>query len=334
MSSEAYSRRLAQRVRLNRQILENKYWFLPVYDKGHENYMPVGRGDVSSDHCGRWVSYHICEDVDAHKGVVKNGVDYTDMMVVRNKHLWCHRSACPICFIRGWSVRQAMFIDARLAVAVERGFGKVEHVIVSPSKEDYDLSESALRVKARKIAVASGVNGYCMIFHGFRIDRKRDVLAWRPHYHILGFVDGGYDRCRRCKGGDCYGCDGIQGRCYRAYQKSGYIVRVLDERQTVYGTCWYQLHHSTIRLGIKRFHVVTWGGRCAHNNFKTGELKPMAEQVCPICEGEMDRVFYVGERRFAKNVGDVDYKAWFAVHVSEIDDFIDAVGSRVSKEYG
>ena len=44
LNVEAYKRSLAQRVSLNRQILQNKYWFLPVDNKGHEDFVPVGRG--------------------------------------------------------------------------------------------------------------------------------------------------------------------------------------------------------------------------------------------------------------------------------------------------
>jgi len=329
VSPEAYNRSLAERVSLNRQILENPYWILPVDDKGHENYVPVGRGVKSSNLCGVHVSYDVCKDVEAHRGVVKNGVDYTDTIGVRHKHLWCKKSGCPVCFIRGWSVRGARFIDeARLQVAVERGFGDVEHVVVSAPKKDYGLSEMVLRKRARAVLSACGIEGGCMIFHGFRVDRERSVLVWSPHYHILGFVAGGYDRCRRCKGGDCYACDGVEGRCYRAYRENGWIVRVLPKRKTVYGTAWYQLHHATIRLGIKRFHVVTWFGRVAYNNFKSGELKPKAEVACFICGGEMTKHFYVGERRIPKNIGDVGYKPCFAVHVSESDYFVEGVGSR------
>ena len=41
VSAEAFNRSLAQRIRLNRAILTNKYWMLPVDNKGHEDFMPV-----------------------------------------------------------------------------------------------------------------------------------------------------------------------------------------------------------------------------------------------------------------------------------------------------
>lgn len=326
-SIELQNRSISARVRLNRQLLQNLYWCLPVDDEGHENYMPVGRGVKSSTLCGVHVGYNVCKDVEAHKGIVKNGVDYTDTIGVRHRHLWCKNAGCYICFIRGWSTARARKIEARLSLAVEREYGVVEHIVVSAPQEAYGLSEYVLRKKARAVLASCGIVAGVSIFHGFRVNKERMVLAWGSHYHVLGFVDGGYDRCRECKGGDCYACDGIQGKLYRAYRENGWIVRILDKRETVYGTSWYLLHHSTLRLGVKRFHAITWFGRCAYNNFKTkGLIDCKAEIKCFICGGEMVKCFYTGKLSFAKNVGDADYEPFFAVPVSESDNFIEVVG--------
>ena len=329
-SIELQNRSISARVRLNRQLLQNLYWCLPCDDTGHENYTPVGRGVVSSGHCGVHVGYDVCKDVEAHKGIVKNGVDYTDTIGVRHRHLWCKNAGCPLCFVRGWSTTRARKIESRLDLAVERGFGAVEHIVVSAPQEAYNLSEDVLRKKARSVLLSCGIFAGTMIFHGFRVDKERMVLAWGSHYHSLGFVDGGYDRCRECKGGDCYACDGIQGKLYRAYRETGWIVRILDKRETVYGTLWYLLHHSTIRLGVKRFCAITYFGRMAYNNFSTKGLldECKAESKCFICDGEMVKCFYVGKLSFAKNLGDVDYQPFFAVPVSESDNFVKIVGSR------
>lgn len=52
----------------------------------------------------------------------------------------------------------------------------------------------------------------------------------------------------------------MEGRCYRVYRDNSYIVRVLEERKTIFGSGWYQLNHATVRVGVKRFHVITWFG--------------------------------------------------------------------------
>jgi len=302
----------SRRLKLNRAILNNKYWWLPVDDKGHSNYEPVGRGVQSSVSCGRWAGLDICKNFEGHEGIILNGEDCTRKVVNRHRHWWCHKSSCPICFVRGWSVRGANHITGRLLKGVELGFGKVEHIIVSPSVVDRDLPESVLRKKCRKALFDCGVVGGCMIFHGFRIGRrrKRGVLVWSPHYHCLGFAEGGFDRCRHCKGADCRACDGgFMGKAYLLYDENGYIVDVKDERESIFGTAWYQLHHSTIKLGVKRFHAVTWFGSCGNRKFKS--LKVAVKSLCRVCDEEMVRAVYVGSRHIVKNVGRVGYRPVF-----------------------
>jgi len=331
VSVEALERSFSERLRLNRQILDNKYWFLPYDDVGHENFMPVGRGVVSSITCGEWRSLSVCSNVAGHKDVIKNGVDYTDKVVVRHNHWWCNKSSCPRCFIRGWSVRGARSVEGRLIGAVKRGFGKVEHVVVSPPIVDRGLSESVMRKKCRDALVDRGVVGGCMIFHGYRIDKKRGVLVWSPHYHVLGFIKGGFDRCRDCVHlrGDCGVCDGFKGREVRGFAMDGYLVKVMRERNTVFGTAFYQLHHSTIRIGIKGFHVTTWFGCCSNKKFK-GE-KVEAKLVCPACGEALVKSIYFGERPIVKDIGHADYKSCYVDDAFNEDGslrYVPVVGSR------
>jgi len=159
VSAQAFDRSLAKRVRLNRAILNNKYWLLPVDDEGHEDFTPVGRGDRSSDFCGKHMSFVVCKNVEGHEGLSVGGVNCSGKVVVRHKHMWCHKSTCPVCFIRGWSVRGAQSITGRLEAGVERGFGEVEHIVVSISPEDYDLPEKVFRKKARQALSVRGVIG-------------------------------------------------------------------------------------------------------------------------------------------------------------------------------
>lgn len=114
VSVEVVNRSLNERLRLNHAILNNKYWFLPVDDEGHENYIPVGRGVRSSEFCGRWTSLSVCKNVEGHKGVSLGGTDCTGKVVVRHNHMWCSNSKCPVCFIRGWSTREARSIGVAL----------------------------------------------------------------------------------------------------------------------------------------------------------------------------------------------------------------------------
>lgn len=331
VSDEAFERSLAQRVSMNRAILKNRYFLLPVDDVGYEEFVPVGRGVKSSELCGRWASISTCENFQGHEGKVFKGVDVTGKIIARHNHLFCTKSSCPVCFLRGWSVRQARSIEARLVEGVKRGFGKVEHCVVSVPVAERGLPESVFRVKCRDALVDRGVIGGVTVFHGYRMDRKRNVLYWAPHYHVLCFIDGGFDRCRDCVHvrKDCYSCDGFKGRESRGVKKDGYLVKVLGERKTVCGTAHYQLNHATIKLGISRFHCVIWFGCCANRKFKSAKVKN--EVLCPVCEDEMVKRMYIGKSRLVKHIGSVDYRCVLVFDRFDEDgnpNFEDIVGSR------
>jgi len=329
---DAYNRSFSQRLALNRAILDNQYWVLPVDNKGHENFVPVGRAQKTGDHCGSWSHVSVCKNVEGHEGIHVDGLDCTGKVVVRHNHLWCNKSSCPVCFIRGYSSREARSIGGRFVEAEKRGLGKPEHISVSVPVADRDLPEPVLRLKCREALIDRGVVGGCMIFHGYRIDRNRRALVWSPHYHSLAIVgNGGFERCRGCVHGrdDCRGCDGFKGREVRGYARDGYLVKVHDARKTVVGTAHYQLNHATVRLGIRRFHIVTWFGSVSYCKFKSEPLK--VESVCPACSEEMVKSFHVGKRHIVKDIGSRDYVPLFVD--DEFDNngeanYVDAVGGK------
>ncbi|MGD0978611.1 MAG: hypothetical protein ABR962_05650 [Candidatus Bathyarchaeia archaeon] len=330
----ALARVLSERVSLNRQVLENPYWCWPVDNKGHEDEMPVGRGAVSSSLCGKHVAFRVCDNFSGHEGVVLDGVNYTKKLAVMHEHLWCHKPSCPVCFIRGWAVREALAMAGRLAVASERGFGEVEHFTVSLPIEDYGLPFKEKRRKSTVACLNRGVLGAGLIYHGFRINSERGVLSYGPHFHGLGFIRGGFDICRDCIHGreDCRSCNGFKGREVRGYEKDRYLVKVFEKRNTVVGTSFYQLHHATIRVSLRRFHVVTWIGLCGCSKLKGRKVKP--EPLCPVCakagvHSEMVKKVYVGKEHIARNIGDREYRKVFAMDEfdgSGLPNFIDFGG--------
>jgi hypothetical protein len=320
-----YARSLFERVRLNRAILKNKYWFLPVDNVGHENYQPVGRGLKASTFCGVWRSYMICRHAELHDGKLLHGADCSGKVVVKHQRLWCNKSSCPVCFSSGWSTREARRIEGRINEGVKLGFGKPEHTTVSFAVVDRGLPEPVFREKCRMALFDRGVTGGQMTFHGYRIDRRRNVLYFGPHYHCLCFIKGGFDRCRDCDHvrGDCATCSGFKGREVRGYAKDGYLVKVHDVRKTVFGTAHYELNHATIRIGIKRFQSVTWFGVCSYSKFKSVKLK--AEVKCPACSSEMVRSVYVGNRHIVKDLGDPDY---LPVFVDDESNYVEVGGGK------
>lgn len=329
VSGLAASRRLFERVSLNHQILDNKYWTAPYDGKGHESYVPVGRGVRTSVHCAEWRSFSACLDVEAHAGKTFRGEDATGKVFVRHNHLWCGSAACPVCFIRGFAAREARNMAARFDEAVKRGLGMPEHVVVSFPESYYHLGEDELRVVARNALVERGFNGGASMFHGYREDRSDHVLRWHPHYHFIVVPEGGTFKCRGCSKTCSSSCDGFEERGRQAYVRDKLLVKVLPKRKTIHGTAFYQLHHSTMRIGLRRSHIVKWFGVCSTRKYKSG--RPKASSPCGVCGGETTRAFYVGHKKIEKNIGSKDYRSVFlASYVDGLGnkEFVERVGDR------
>jgi hypothetical protein len=308
IQDKSFSRRLA----LNHAILKNKYWRLPVDNVGHENYVPVGRGSPTSEVCGRWVGFDVCTDIVGHEGIFIEGVDCTGKHILRHQHLWCHSAQCPVCFNRGWSVRGGMNVEARVKTAEKRGLGSAEHISVNLPEKYWELPEHVQRGIAKKALLDRGVTWGCEIFHGFRPAKDGSRLVWNCHYHTLSHAPM-LQKCRECHKicSENKDCDGFVNHNYRTFEKDGIIVKVHGKRKTIFGTAFYELNHSTVHVGLKRTHVVSWFGLVSNRKFRTD--RSMAKSVCPACEEEMQRGSYVGKEWFAKNVGDPLYRPWIAV---------------------
>jgi hypothetical protein len=279
-------------------------------------YRLVGNGSVTSNMCGRFLSFKGCLRTDLHNVVTSDGVDFSGKVFVRVVHHWCNKPSCPVCFKSGWAVREAGKIEMRLAEASKR-FGLVEHIVASVPLKDYGLSFEALRVSAFKALLARGVFGGVLMFHGFRYDVRKHWF-WSPHFHVLGYVAGGYSRCRGCNKA-CVGCDGFEAKTRKCFESDGFIVKVLGRRKTVFGTAWYQLNHSSLKVGSVRFHVATWFGVCSYRKLKVTVAK--RKDLCPICREDLFKVFHLGGRRIVKVKGEGGYVGSF------VDDLMSGDGS-------
>ena len=117
----------------------------------------------------------------------------------------------------------------------------------------------------------------------------------------------------------CGGCSGFEARTRRFFEKDRYIVKVLGERKTIFGTVWYQLNHSTIRTNVKRPHASTWFGVCSYRKLKVRVEK--RKSLCPICGEELVRLHHLGVRRIVKEKGKQGFVYSF------LDDVVDSDGS-------
>jgi hypothetical protein len=272
------------------------------------DYELVGHGKQTSPDCGTFNKFMGCLNYELHNQA--RFFDETiekDAVWVKPIYHSCDKPTCPVCAKFGWAVREAYRMEARLKVASNRLGSSVEHIVASIRSEDYGLSLEALRKKVVKLLANRGIIGGSIIFHGFRYanrfeaQRKGVLFGWRwsPHFHILGFVGGeGYTLCRKCKGGDCYACKGFEGVTRRENKKDGWVVKVLDKRKTVGGTCWYQLNHCSIRRGSKKSHATTWFGACSYRKLEIINGDGVGiHHKCPICDSELVHVRYLSENK-------------------------------------
>lgn len=315
-----YARSFLERLHLNGGLVKNRYWVYPV-DNPRFNEVQVGRGVVGSVFCGRFESDMVCHNVEGHKGVMLGDVNCSGKVVVRHRILRCHKSSCPICFYDGWASRLARSIEGRIAEGERRGLGKADHVTVSVPKADRDLPEAVLRRRCAAAAFDRGMNGFTMIYHAVRKDKLNKKLFRSPHYHLLGFITGGFDVCRNCGHGgkDCASCTGFKGREVRGYAKDGYLVKVHDVRKTIFGTAKYSLGHATLVLGMKRSAVVTHWGTIACCEFKS--FPTPIDDSCPACKEEMVRSVKVGKTVVVRDVGSCGFAS--VVAVPELDEYGD-----------
>lgn len=265
----------------------------------------VGQGKATNVFCGKHIKIKGCLRVELHNRITLDGQSFRGKVYARDVQHWCDKPSCPICFKHGWAVREAGNIRDRLAEA--KRFGQVEHVVASVPQRDYGLSFDALREKVDKVLLSRRIIGGVKIFHGFRYD-KRLHWYWSPHFHVLGFILGGYSRCRHCdrKWNCLKGCGGFDDGAYQKFLMDGWIVKVKGERITVFGTAWYQLNHASVRVGVVRFQVATWFGVCSYRKMKVTVEK--REDLCPLCKHDLVDVRYFGVKQFVWDRSSPEYK--------------------------
>jgi hypothetical protein len=287
-------------------------------------YELVGHGNQTNGRCGTFHRILACSRVELHNKMifdVKTGslIDFSGKADVHPTFYSCDKPSCPICYERGWGVREADNVNFHFEESVKRldrvVFGDVEHIIVALDSKYWYFDEKTIRKLVLKGLKNRGVVGGCLIPHWARFDH--DKWRWKlgVHYHVLGYIRGGFRKCRGCpyvndKGSRffCKDCEGFYGVSKKFWKSDGLIVEVKDKRKSIFGTAWYQLHHATIRTDKKRSHVVTWFGVCSSRHLKISkearrEYKEKRRAKCRICGSPLVRHEYCGR--------DLNVLAWF-----------------------
>jgi hypothetical protein len=284
------------------------------------NWQLVGNGSVTNEYCGTFFRIKACSRVELHNRIkyVKVTIDGKESVVrttgkVDRKIVlhYCNKPSCSVCYKHGWAVRLAGSIEARLKEASKR-FGLIEHIIVGIPSKFWHLSYEELKKKCFEGCSVRGVIGGVLIFHGFRYNVRKHWY-WSPHFHVLGFIFGGY-KCRGCKivkeKGKCgienRGCDGFVNRNFRENEKDGLYFKVKGKRKTVWGTARYQLDHASIDVTKKRFRVATYFGVCSYRKLKVTVEKH--KDLCRICKHELTWHDYFGSKRLVTDRNAPDFK--------------------------
>lgn len=257
------------------------------------DFVLVGHGKVTNDHCGKYLKMLGCLDEEAHRRLRLDGTNFSGKGYFRAVRCSCNKPSCPLCY-KSWAVRSAKIIEAKLFEA-SKTRGKVEHIIVSVPVKDYGLDFKVLRGKVADVARSRGVSGGALVFHALRYDPNRHWFAGL-HFHVLGFIDGGYGRCRSCRKQFCSECDGWEGVVFRGQLKDGYVVKVAsagEERKSVFGTAVYELGHATYRSSMPNCRITTWFGSCSSRWLKRVKVD-LPRAVCGICGSELRAVMYTG----------------------------------------
>lgn len=189
----------------------------------------VGQGSVTNGvetgkrACGGYFGLDFCSHPELHNVKTLDGVNHSGKTFWHKRFRYCNNPRCPICFKYGWSNQVAERVERRILALESKFHMKAEHVVWSPPQSDYGLSFELLVAKMMRDFEVLKVVGGVRLFHMERFAkkwearRKRVPEGWRIslHFHIIGFIDGGYRRCRLCKKDrhECFECDGFLWSC-------------------------------------------------------------------------------------------------------------------------
>jgi hypothetical protein len=305
------------------------------------DFRMVGHGQVTNSKCGHWLGVEACLNVKNHGDgsvCLDGSASHKGEIYARLVHRHCFNFNCPLCYKFGASYRMGSQMAQRLEAVgkVRAGVCKssvVEHISLSCPPKDYGLSFEGFKKNMVKACHARGIFDFYAVFHGFRYHNHEEFLAsgtanqenwfWSPHWHILGFIEGGYQRCRSCPYGvsygtkeynrvgspACRGCSGFEGVTRDANDSDCYIAKVEPERITVKGTASYQLNHATIVNNGKKASPVVGFGLLGRRGVKVEFVRE--KHVCPVCKIDLVRVHYFGIRKFVLDESSKDFKRSF-----------------------
>lgn len=229
--------------------------------------------------------------------------------LIQHTKLSCFRSACEYCWLEKWLARESRRATLRIEnyQKVLKQIGKTRftnpiHVIVSPSWKDKFMRFDLEKKRCRELLDEAGVHSGLIIYHPFKLDKKKMKWVCMPHFHVIGF---GW----------------VLGDCVRKISKeNGWVVKNKGVRRSLHSTIYYQLSHAGVADSI---HSVTWFGELGYRS-KYAELirveNEEANDCCEFCGKTLVNAVFVATDRgppVVEFVGLVDHLDWEATESIE-----------------
>lgn len=301
-----------------------------------------GHGKITNRTCGKKIGHKICLNRQNHHasldGMIHEG-DVFDHKSIRH----CKNYRCPKCFNWGAAAREADRIAQAVKTAEKFGL-KAEHGMVSVPFYLYGKSEPVMRKACVAGLFARGFAGWKMIFHplayvsGHFVDGVWHLGEWvyRPHYHFLALLENEYSRCRHCRfynawgsksvrgetrygnhgGKMCLSCDGYESVTRRLFKEDKLIVKIFDERRSLFKTAHYILSHAGLKVGENHKYLAVGYGVMASRKLKVVYEKHKV--MCPVCRIELVDGLYFGSNPAVLNFNEwsADFKrdGWYVMN--------------------
>ena len=179
----------------------------------------------------------------------------------------CFRADCEKCCFK-WLGRSASKATKRMELYEKQSKKIAKHIIISVPHWDYYKPKKEIAKKIHGLLKQVKADSGLIIFHAFRYDKNADSWYYSPHFHCLTF--------------------GWIENTKELYEKSGYIVKNLGKRDTIFGTIYYQLSHCAIK---KKNHALTYFGECSYNKLKIDEANEESKK-CPYCKELLEILDY------------------------------------------
>jgi len=230
-----------------------------------------------------------------------------NLALVQHTKLSCFRSACEYCWLEKWLARESRRATLRIEnyQKVVKQIGKTRftnpiHVIVSPSWDDKFMRYDLLKKRCRELLDEAGIVGGLIIYHPFKLDKKKMKWVCMPHFHVIGF--------------------GWVHDTKKISDEHGWVIKNKGVRQSLHSTIYYLLSHSGVADHI---HSITWFGDLGYRSKYADLIKVENEEPndnCEFCGKTLVNAVFVATDRPPPDVefvGLVDHLDWKATESIE-----------------